>query len=180
MSSPVQMLDPPRYNGRVTAAAPSADAVGLRPRRSPGRFVLALLGVAVVVLVFVTVALRADANEPHCPMRRPGLVCDCIFSQPIRRRPLAFAVHSPFSSQLGSWRASRLPPHVDRQVRESLHGAAYRASESAIRLHSRAYRRIWLCRIDGVKRRHDAPPSGISAKPADGPRFGGRNHDAGR
>jgi hypothetical protein len=71
MSSPVQMLDPPRYNGRVTAAPPSADAIGLRPRSSPGRFVLALLGVAVVVLVFVTVALRADDKQPVLAVAQP-------------------------------------------------------------------------------------------------------------
>src|SRR5437764_493305 len=71
MSSPVQILDPPRYNGRVGAPPSTADAVGLRPRRSPGRFVLALLGVAVVVLVFVTVALRADDKQPVLAVAQP-------------------------------------------------------------------------------------------------------------
>jgi hypothetical protein len=74
MSSPSQMLEPPRYNGRAAAPPSAPDAVGLRPRRAPGRFVLALLGVAVVVLVFVTVALRADNKQPVLAVAQPVAV----------------------------------------------------------------------------------------------------------
>src|SRR5256885_4870090 len=72
MVSPLQTLDPPRYNGRAADPPAPVDATGLRPRRSVGRFLLALLLVAVVVLVFVTVALRADNKQPVLAVGQPG------------------------------------------------------------------------------------------------------------
>jgi hypothetical protein len=71
MGSPLQTLDPPRYNGRAADPPAPADPTGLRPRRSVGRFLLALLLVAVVVLVFVTVALRADNKQPVLAVAQP-------------------------------------------------------------------------------------------------------------
>src|SRR2546430_3088971 len=71
MVSPLETLDPPRYNGLPGAPAASVDTAGLRPRRSPLRFVAAMLVVAVVVLVFVTVALRADNKQPVLAVAQP-------------------------------------------------------------------------------------------------------------
>jgi hypothetical protein len=71
MVSPLQTLDPPHYNGRAGGPPATVDTAALRPRRSPLRFVAALLVVAVVVLVFVTVALRADNKQPVLAAAQP-------------------------------------------------------------------------------------------------------------
>src|SRR5689334_1449308 len=71
MVSPLETFDPPRYNGRAGQPPAPVDTGSLRPRRSVGRFLLALLLVAVVVLVFVTVALRADHKQPVLAVAQP-------------------------------------------------------------------------------------------------------------
>ena len=71
MVSPLRTLDPPRFNGRTTPPASTVDTTNLRPRRSPGRFLLGVLLAAVAVLVFVTVALRADDRQPVLAVAQP-------------------------------------------------------------------------------------------------------------
>ena len=71
MVSPLRTLDPPRFNGTTASPASTVDTTGLRPRRSPARFVLGVLLAAVTVLLFVTVALRADHKQPVLAVARP-------------------------------------------------------------------------------------------------------------
>jgi SAF domain len=71
MASPLRTLDPPRFNGRPTTPSSTVDTTSLRPRRSPARFVFGVLLAAVTVLVFVTVALRADHQQPVLAVARP-------------------------------------------------------------------------------------------------------------
>jgi len=71
MVSPLQTLDRPSYNGRPAQPPSTVDTTGLRPRRSPGRFLVGVLLAAVVVLVFVTVALRADHKQPVLAVAQP-------------------------------------------------------------------------------------------------------------
>jgi hypothetical protein len=72
VTTTLRTLERPTYNGNGRADTPTAaEAAPLRPRRSAGRFLFGLLLAAVVVLVFVTVALRADHKQPVLAVARP-------------------------------------------------------------------------------------------------------------
>jgi hypothetical protein len=72
VTTTLRTLERPTYNGNGWAETPTAAAAApLRPRRSAGRLLFGLLLAAVVVLVFVIVALRADHKQPVLAVARP-------------------------------------------------------------------------------------------------------------